>query len=85
MHVDHVRVVSIDLHHLVLVLTINVDVVVGADVFVGQDNSRLSKLVSWCLHVVHFQVLCFLLLINFEEEVLLCDDFFVSILSHLLS
>ena len=85
MHVNHVRVVSIDLHHLVLVLPINVDVVVGADVLVGQHAGRLSKLVAWGFHVVHFQVLCFLLLVDFEEEVLFCDNLFVSALSHLFS
>jgi len=77
--------VSINLHHLVFVLAINVDVVVGADVLVGQDARWLAELVSWGLHVVQFQVLCFLLLIDLEEEVLLGDDLFVSTLSHIFS
>ena len=51
MHIDQVSVVSIDLHHLIGVLAVNVDVVVGADMLVWQDRLRLAELVAWGIHV----------------------------------
>ncbi len=85
MHVDHVRVVAVDLHHLVLIVAIDIDVVVGANVLVGQDNVWLSVLVTGCVHVPQLQVASLLLLIDLEEEVLLGHNFVVSILSELFT
>ena len=84
-HVDEVGVVPVDLHHLVGVLAVDVDVVVGADVLVGQDRLWLAELVAWGIHVGNLQVASLLLLINLEEEVLLGDHLIVGILSELLS
>ena len=50
-HIDHVGVVPVDLHHLVRVLAVNVNVVVGADMLVRQDRLRLAELVTWSIHV----------------------------------
>ena len=85
MHINEVGVVTVDLHHLVGVLAVDVDVVVGADVLVGQDHLRLAELVSWGIHVSNLQVASLLLLIDLEEEVLLGDDLVIGALSELLS
>ena len=74
MHINEVGVVTVDLHHLVGVLAVDVDVVVGADVLVGQDHLRLAELVSRGIHVSNLQVASLLLLIDLEEEVLIDDD-----------
>lgn len=83
MHVDKIGVVPVDLHHLVLVLTVHVDVVVGADVLVGQDCFRRAELVAWGIHVLDLQVAGFLLLIHLEEEVFFRDHLIVSTLREL--
>ena len=85
MHIDQVSVVSIDLHHLIGVLAVNVDVVVGADMLVRQDRLWLAVLVAWSIHVGNLQVASLLLLIDLEEEVLLGDHLVVGILSKLFS
>lgn len=84
-HINEVGVVSVDLHNLVLVLTIDVDVVVGTGVFVGKNNRRLAVLVTWGVHISDLHVAGLLLLIDLEEEVLLGDDLVVGALSELLA
>ena len=84
-HVDQISIVTVNLHHLVLVIAIDIDVVAGRDVLVRQDHARLSKLVTGSLHVPNLHVSALLLLINLEEEVLLGDHLVVGILSKLFS
>ena len=84
-HVNQIAVVSIDLHDLVGILTIDVDVVVGTDVLVGQDTAGLAVLVTWGIHVGKLHVAVFLLLINLEEEVFLGDNLLIGALSKLFS
>jgi hypothetical protein len=84
-HIDHVGVRPVNFHHLLLVMTVNINVVVVADVLVGKDVLGLAVDVSWSLHVVQLHVADLLLLIDLEEEVLLGDDFLVGGLSELFS
>ena len=84
-HVNHVSIVAVDLHHLISVASINVDVVRRADVFMRQDDLRLAVLVSRSFHVPDLQVALLLLLIDFKEEVFLCDDLIVGTLGELFS
>ena len=80
-HVNHIGVVPVDLHHLVLVVTVNIDVLCGADVLVRQDAGGLAELVAWSSHIPNLHVAGLLLLIDLEEEVLLGNDLLVGVLS----
>ena len=82
-HVNQVGVVPVDFHHLVGVLPIDVDVVLGADVLVRQDHLGLAVLVPWRIHVSNLEVTSLLLLIDLKEEVFLGDDFLIGALSEL--
>ena len=84
-HINEVGVVTVDLHHLVLVVTIDINVMVGADVLVGENVLRLAVDVSWSSHVTDLQVALLLLLIDLEEEVFLGNDLIVGALSELLA
>ena len=84
-HIDHVGIVTVNLHHLVLVIAINIDVVVRRNVLMWQDAAWLSVLVAGSLHVPYLQVTALLLLIDLEEEVLLGDDLLVGVLCKLLT
>ena len=70
MHVNHVSIVTVNLHHLVLVIAIDIDVVARRNVLMWQDAAWLSELVAGSFHVPDLQVTALLLLINFEEEIL---------------
>ena len=85
MHVDQVGIVTVNLHHLVLVIAIDIDVVAGRDVLVRQDHARLPKLVAGSLHVPNLHVSALLLLIDLEEEVFLSDDLLVGTLGKFLT
>ena len=84
-HVNHVGVVAVDFHHLVLISSSNIDVVGGTDVLVRQDARGLAVLVSWRSHVPNLQVASLHLLIDLEEEVLLSDDLLVGVLCQLFA
>ena len=51
MHVNHVGIVTVNLHHLVLVIAIDIDIVARRDVLMWQDHLRLSVLIARCFHV----------------------------------
>ena len=84
-HVDQISIVTVNLHHLVLVIAIDIDVVARRNVLMWQDAAWLSELVARSLHVPDLQVTALLLLINLEEEVLLGDDLLVGVLCKLLA
>ena len=81
-HVNHVGVVAVDLHHLIRVLTIDIDVVVGANVLVRKNSLRLSELITGGIHVPELQVFGLLLLVNLEEEIFLGDNFIIGLFGH---
>jgi len=83
--IDHVAVVTVDLHQLVLVIAVHIDVVAGADVLVGQDHLWHAILVARGLHVSDLHVTVFLALIHAVEEVLLGHDLLVGALCKLFS
>lgn len=85
MHVNQVSIVTIDFHHLVFIVAINIDVVVGTDMLVRQNARWLSKLVSWGIHLVEMQVAGLLFLINLEEEVFFSDNLIVGTLCKFLA
>lgn len=84
-HINQIGVVSVDLHHLVRILSINVNVVAWADMLMGQDNLRLTILVSWRLHVCNLKVTSLLLLIDLKEEILLGNDLIIGTLGQFFS
>ena len=51
-HINHVRVMSVYVHHLLLVVAVNIDWVLHIEDFVRKDNIRVAMLVSWGLHVI---------------------------------
>ena len=81
MHVNHVRVKTVDIKHLVLVITINVNWMLDMEMLVWKDYLWLTIFVSWGGHVVNFEIPVFLSLINLEEEILSCNDFIVGLSS----
>lgn len=85
MHVNHVGIVSVDLHHLVRVLAIHINVVVWTDMLVRQDNLGLAVLVAWSVHVSNLHIAGLLLFIHLEEEVLLSDHLIIGTLCEFLS
>ena len=84
-HVDQISIVTVNLHHLVLVIAIDIDVVARRNVLMWQDAAWLSELVARSLHVPDLQVTALLLLINLKEEVLFGYDLLISALSKLLT
>jgi hypothetical protein len=78
-HINQVGVMSIDVHHLFLVVTVNIDWVLHIEDFVRENHIWVTMLVSWSFHVKELQVPLFLLLINLEEEVFPCDDLVVGV------
>ena len=84
MHVNEVSIVSIDLHHLLLVISIDVDVIANFDMLMWKNHTWFAELVAWSSVIVNLQISSLLVLINLEEEVLLCDDFLVCLCSKLL-
>jgi len=84
-HINHVGVVSINLNHLILVVSIHIDVVAWADVLVGQNHLGLSVLVAWGVHVPQLHVASLFLLIHLKEEVLLRHNLLVGALSQLFA
>lgn len=83
--IDHVAVVTIDLHQLVLVIAVHIDVVLCADVFVGQDHAGVAILVARGLHVANLHVTVFLTLVHAVEEVLLGNNLLVGALCKLFA
>jgi len=77
--------VPVNLHHLIRVLTVNVDVVVGADMLVRQDHLWLTELVARSIHIGNLKITSLLLLIDLEEEVFLGDNFVIGSLGKFLS
>ena len=84
-HVNHVSIVTVNLHHLVLVIAIDIDVVARRNVLMWQDAAWLSELVARSLHVPDLQVTALLLLIDLEEEVFFSDDLLIGVLRKLLT
>ena len=80
-HVNHVRVKTINIEHLFLVIAINVDRMLDMEMLVWKDYLWLTIFVSWGGHVVNFEIPVFLGLINLEEEILSCNDLIVSLSS----
>ena len=85
MHVNHIGVKTIDIEHLVLVITINVDWMLDMEMFVWKDYLWLAIFVSWGSHIVNFEIPVFLGLINLEEEILSCNDLIVGLSSKSLT
>ena len=85
MHVNHVGVMTINLHHLLFVVAVHIDVVTGADVLMWQDILGFAVLVAWGLHVPNLQIAGLFLLVDLEKEVLLSDNLFISLLSKFFS
>ena len=83
MHVNQVGIRAVNFHELVFVVTVQIDVVVVADVLVGKDVLGFAVLVAWGIHVIQLHVAGLLLLVDLEEEVLLGDDLLVGGLSEL--
>ena len=55
-HVNHVTVEPVDVKHLVLVVTVNVNRMLYVEVLVGQDHIRMAVFVARGSHVVDFEV-----------------------------
>ena len=51
MHVNHVGIVTVNLHHLVFVIAVDIDIVARRGVLMWQDHLRLSVLITRCFHV----------------------------------
>lgn len=83
-HINHVRVVAVDLHHLLLIISVDINVMARANVLVRENDLRLSVLVARSLHVPNLKVAVLLGLIYLEVEVLLGDHLVVGSLSKLL-
>lgn len=84
-HVDQISIVTVNLHHLVLVIAIDINVVARRNVLMSQDDAWLSELVTRGIHVPNLHVTALLLLINLKEEVLFGYDLLISALSKLLT
>lgn len=80
-HVNQVTIVSINFQKLVSSEILYINIVLHTDMFMGKNHLWLAMLVAWSLHVIHFQILVFLILINGKEVVLLVDDFLVGFCS----
>jgi len=85
MHINHVGVMTINLHQLLLIIAVHIDIVTGADVLMWEDILGFAVLVAWGLHVPHLQIAGLFLLVDLEKEVLLCDNFFIGLLSKFFS
>ena len=83
--INHVGVVTIDVHQLILVLTININRMLNVEMFVRQNNLWVAVLVTRGSHVKHLQIPLFLLLIDRKEEVFLGNHFIVSLCGQLFS
>ena len=78
-HIDQVGVVSVDVHHLLLIAAIDIDWVLYIEDFVRKDHIGVTMLVSRGVHVIKLQVSLFLLLIDLEEEVFPRDHLVVGV------
>lgn len=85
MHVNHIWVKTIDIEHLVFVITIDVNWMLNMEMFVWKDHLWLAIFVSWGSHIVNFEIPVFLGLINLEEKVLSGYDFIVGLSSKSLA
>ena len=56
MHVNHVTVEPVDVKHLVLVVTVNINRMLYVEVFVGQYHVWVAVFVARSCHVVDFEV-----------------------------
>ena len=81
MHVNHIGVKAIDIEHLVLVITINVNWMLDMEMFVWKDYLWLAIFVSGGTHIINLEIPVFLGLINLEEEILSRNDLIVSLSS----
>ena len=84
-HVNHQGVPAVDFKHLLRVLSIDVNVVVGVNMLVRSDSRWLSVDVSGRLHVVEAQISVLLLFINAKVEVRFGHHFLVLGLRDALS
>lgn len=84
-HVNQVSVMTVDFHHLILVVTIHVNIVIWRDMLMRKNNLWLSVLVSWSIHVCKMHVASFFLLINLKEEIFFGDHLIVGALSKFFS
>jgi hypothetical protein len=50
-HINQVGVMSVDVHHLFLVVTVNIDWVLHIEDFVRENHIWVAMLVSWSFHV----------------------------------
>jgi len=79
-HVDKVRVVTVQFEKFVLAVQVfEVDVVGHIDVLVGQDVAWLLSGVTGNRQGPCANVFADFVLVDSEEEVLLCDDFLISL------
>lgn len=87
MHVDQVGVVAVQLEEFVLAVhALQVDVVLNIDMFVGQNVSGFDYGVAGRSVVVVANVFAYFALVDSEVEILLADNFLVSLVikGHLL-
>ena len=85
MHVNQVRVMTVDFHQLIFVVTVHINWMKVRNMLVGKNVLRFSVLISRSIEVVKLQVLLLLLLIDTEVKVLVGYDFIVLARLKLLS
>lgn len=81
MQVDEVGVVCVDVHHLVFIVSINVNGILNREMLMRQDHIWMAMLIAWGCHVEQLQIPVFLLLVDLEEEVFLRDYLVVGLSS----
>lgn len=79
MHINEVRVIAIDLHHLLFVVAVNINGMLCRDMFMRKDAMGFSVRVAWSIEVVQLHIVLLLMLVNSEVEVLLCDNLVVLV------
>ena len=78
-HINQVRVVRVNVQHLVLIVAVDVDGVLHIEDLMWQDDLWVAVLVSGGLEVVKLQIPLILLLVDLEEEVFPRDDLVVGL------
>ena len=71
MHVNHIGVKTIDIEHLLFIVTINIDWMLHMEMFVWQNYLWLTVFVSRGIHIKKLEILVFFRLIDLEEEIFL--------------
>ena len=78
MHIYHKAVVSINLIQFIFSETFSWHPLANFNLFMGQDNLRMSLVVARSLHINNLHVRVNFIFVNFEEEVLFGGNLIVS-------